>query len=134
VRLSVPASSLSPSVDAEDRDNPDASPDKWDDRLKEIAGISTVQSFWQVFNNTPFTNLPLKDSLHLFKKNVKPLWEDPRNKNGGAWTFRVPKAQSHEFWKEVLMMAIGEILQEVVEKGLFTPAQRWETMADGIRR
>jgi hypothetical protein len=94
-----------------------------------------VQSFWQVFNNTPFTNLPLKDSLHLFKKNVKPLWEDPRNKNGGAWTFRVPKAQSHEFWKEVLMMAIGEILQEVVEKGLFTPpGEKCDVMADPIRR
>lgn len=36
---------------------------------------------------------------------------------GGAWTFRVPKANSQEFWKEVLMMAIGEILQEVVERG-----------------
>lgn len=45
--------------------------------------------------------------------------EDRRNANGGAWTFRVPKANSHEFWKEILMMAIGEILQEVVEKGKF---------------
>lgn len=43
--------------------------------------------------------------------------EDARNKNGGAWTFRISKERSHEFWKEVLMMAIGEILQEVVEKG-----------------
>jgi hypothetical protein len=73
VRFPAP---LSPFTRAKDiyRDNPDALPDKWDDRLKEIAQISTVQSFWQVFNNTPFTNLPLKDSLHLFKKNVKPLW------------------------------------------------------------
>lgn len=43
--------------------------------------------------------------------------EDPRNTNGGAWTFRVSKDKSHEFWKEILMMAIGEILQDVVEKG-----------------
>jgi Eukaryotic initiation factor 4E len=94
------------------------------------------QTFWQVYNNTPFSTLPLRDSLHLFKKNVKPIWyvafcpvtgaleltvccrEDPRNKNGGAWTFRVPKANSQEFWKEVQMMAIGEILQEVVERGM----------------
>lgn len=45
------------------------------------------------------------------------LREDPRNKNGGAWAFRVPKANSQEFWKEILMMAIGEILQEVVAEG-----------------
>lgn len=51
---------------------------------------------------------------------VRDCREDKRNKNGGAWTFRVPKSQSHEFWKEVLMMAIGEILQEVVEKGMFS--------------
>jgi hypothetical protein len=76
-----------------------------------------TQSFWQVINNTPFANLPLRDSLHLFKKNVKPIWEDPRNKNGGAWTFRVPKATSFEFWKEILMAAIGEELQDSVEKG-----------------
>lgn len=47
------------------------------------------------------------------------LREDSRNKNGGAWIFRVPKANSQEFWKEILMMAIGEVLQEVVHKGSF---------------
>jgi len=93
-------------------------PASWhQDQLKEIAHINTVQGFWQVFNNTPFETLQLRDSLHLFKKGVKPVWEDKRNVNGGAWTFRIPKAQSYEFWKEVLMMTIGEILQEVVERG-----------------
>ncbi|KAI5790155.1 translation initiation factor eIF 4e-like domain-containing protein [Geopyxis carbonaria] len=103
----------------ERQNNPDAaaSEEKWEDQLKEIAQISTIQSFWQVFNNTPFATLPVRDSLHLFKKNIKPVWEDRRNANGGAWTFRVPKTNSHEFWKEILMMAIGEYLQEVVEKG-----------------
>jgi len=100
-----------------DRNNPNANEEEWEDQLKEIADINTVQTFWQVYNNTPFSTLPLRDSLHLFKKNVKPIWEDPRNKNGGAWTFRVPKANSQEFSKEVQMMAIGEILQEVVERG-----------------
>lgn len=97
--------------------NSNTNEEEWEDQLKEIAGISTVQTFWQVYNNTPFTTLPLRDSLHLFKKNVKPIWEDSRNKNGGAWIFRVPKANSQEFWKEILMMAIGEVLQEVVHKG-----------------
>ncbi|RPA95220.1 translation initiation factor eIF4e [Choiromyces venosus 120613-1] len=125
--------------------NSNTNEEEWEDQLKEIAGISTVQTFWQVYNNTPFATLPLRDSLHLFKNNVKPIWydisspldilghwgslffflfftllrEDPRNKNGGAWTFRVPKANSQEFWKEILMMAIGEVLQEVVHKGWF---------------
>jgi hypothetical protein len=35
----------------------------------------------------------------------------------------VPKDKGLDFWKEILMMAIGEILQEVVhvKKGMFTP-------------
>ncbi|KAF3930568.1 hypothetical protein ABW19_dt0203506 [Dactylella cylindrospora] len=88
-------------------------------QLKELANISTIQAFWQVYNNTPFESLALRDSLLLFKKNVKPIWEDPRNNKGGAWTFRISKTNnnSSEFWKEILMMAIGEVLQEVVEKG-----------------
>ena len=70
-------------------------------------------------NNTPFQNLNLRDTILLFKKNVKPIWEDPRNNKGGAWSFRISKSgdTSFEFWKEILMMAIGEVLQEVVEKG-----------------
>ena len=40
----------------------------------EIEEINTVQRFWQVFNNTPFSNLPPNDWLHLFKKDVKPIW------------------------------------------------------------
>ncbi|KAI5783769.1 translation initiation factor eIF 4e-like domain-containing protein [Pyronema domesticum] len=97
-----------------EKDDPDADLVKWDDRLTKTADINTVQSFWQVFNNTPFVGLPIKYSMHLFKKDVKPLWEDPFNVNGGAWTFRVPKDKGLDFWREILMMAIGEILQEVV--------------------
>jgi hypothetical protein len=52
--------------------------------------------------------------VHLFKKGVKPLWEDPRNIKGGAWTFRVPKEQAPEFWKHLCLAAIGEVLQGAV--------------------
>ncbi|EPS39236.1 hypothetical protein H072_7014 [Dactylellina haptotyla CBS 200.50] len=93
--------------------------DGYASQLKELANLSTIQDFWQVYNNTPFESLALRDSLLLFKKNVKPIWEDPRNNKGGSWTFRISKngGNSSDFWKETLMMAIGEVLQEVVEKG-----------------
>lgn len=58
--------------------------------------------------------MKLRDSVHLFKKGVKPLWEDPRNVRGGAWTFRVPKEQAPDFWMHICLLAIGERLQEAV--------------------
>lgn len=94
--------------------NPDPAT-SYEDRLEPLASISDVRQFWNVFNNFDISQLKLRDSIHLFHKGVKPVWEDPRNARGGSWTFRVPKANAAEFWKEICMMAIGEQLQEAVE-------------------
>jgi hypothetical protein len=87
----------------------------YEDRLEILANVDDVRKFWNVFNNFDISRLPLRDSVHLFHKGVKPVWEDPRNARGGSWTFRVPKAQAVEFWGEICMMAIGEQLQNAVE-------------------
>ena len=85
------------------------------DRLEVLANVDDVRKFWNVFNNFDISRLQLRDSVHLFHKGIRPVWEDVRNARGGAWTFRVPKQQAAEFWKEVCMMAIGEQLQSCVE-------------------
>ena len=87
----------------------------YEDRLEVLANVDDVRKFWNVFNNFDIAHLQLRDSVHLFHKGIKPVWEDSRNARGGSWTFRVPKAQAVEFWKEICMMAIGEQLQAAVE-------------------
>lgn len=79
--------------------------------------IMTVKLFWEVVNSFPLQRLGFKDSVHFFKRGVKPVWEDPRNVNGGAWTFRVPKERTDQFWKELLVLAVGEEFFDVVQKG-----------------
>lgn len=103
-----------------DRQQSNSSPQKdgevtYEDRLEVLANVDDVRRFWNVFNNFDITRLQLRDSIHLFHKGIKPVWEDPRNSRGGSWTFRVPKSQAPEFWKELCMMAIGESLQAAVE-------------------
>jgi hypothetical protein len=88
----------------------------YEDRLVLLAPVPTIASFWSLFNNFPLSSLPLRDTIHLFKHTILPTWESPRNRSGGAWTFRVPKDPAPEFWKEVCMMAIGETLQAAVEE------------------
>ncbi|KAF7190012.1 Eukaryotic translation initiation factor 4E type 3 [Pseudocercospora fuligena] len=87
----------------------------YESRLELLAQISDVKAFWSVFNNFDITRLQLRDSIHLFHKGVKPVWEDSRNEKGGSWTFRVPKSNAQDFWKELCMMAIGEQLQSAVQ-------------------
>lgn len=87
----------------------------YEERLVKLLDITDVQHFWELYNNFPVEKmLRLRDSVHLFKKGVKPLWEDPRNLKGGAWTFRVPKELAPEFWKHLCLAAIGESLQAAV--------------------
>lgn len=80
-----------------------------------LENIVTIKPFWESFNQLPLTALRMKDSVHFFKRGVKPVWEDPRNISGGSWTFRVPKAQSEEFWKEALLIAVGEQFADVIQ-------------------
>lgn len=87
----------------------------YEDRLVSLAQVTDVREFWEVFNNFDTTRLPMRDAVHLFKKGVKPIWEDSRNARGGALSFRVTKEKAPEFWKEICMMAIGERMQDAVK-------------------
>lgn len=84
-----------------------------------LDNIITIKTFWEVFNQFPLDALKMKDSVHFFKRGVKPVWEDPRNITGGSWTFRVPKPQSGEFWKELLLLAVGEQFVDVIQPRKF---------------
>lgn len=80
-----------------------------------LEDIITIKHFWELFNQFPLAALKMKDSVHFFKRGVTPVWEDDRNSNGGSWTFRIPKAQSEEFWKEILLLAVGEQFADVIQ-------------------
>ncbi|KAL1283681.1 Eukaryotic translation initiation factor [Trichinella pseudospiralis] len=58
----------------------------WQDRLKEVAAFNTVEDFWALYNYIQkASSLPNNSDFYYFKQGVRPMWEDPRNKNGGRW-------------------------------------------------
>jgi hypothetical protein len=77
--------------------------------------IISIKEFYQHFNNIPTDSLKLRDSIHLFHVGVKPLWEDPRNTRGGAYYFRIGKDVAEQFWHEICLLAVGDVLQGAVE-------------------
>jgi hypothetical protein len=93
-----------------------ASSEEYASRPKPLGDqIISVKEFYQHFNNIPVENLKLRDSIHLFHLGVKPVWEDPRNARGGAWYFKVSKELAPQFWHEMCLLAVGDILQGAVE-------------------
>lgn len=67
---------------------------------------------WQN-NIAPVSELALKSDYNLFKKGVRPEWEDPQNKHGGRWSYQVKaKERIDEMWLHVMLAAIGETLED----------------------
>jgi translation initiation factor 4E len=66
-------------------------------------------------NITPTSDLALKSDYHLFKKGVRPEWEDAQNKHGGKWAFQFKDKKAiniDALWLHVMLAAIGENLED----------------------
>lgn len=90
----------------------------YDDRLyllhEDVADIAT---FYRIYNNYPWDKIKLRDTVHIFRKGVKPIWEDSENLKGGCWTFRVPKSRSQAFFHEASILCMANELQASVQAG-----------------
>lgn len=81
--------------------------------------VSDIATFYRVYNNYPWDKVKLRDTVHIFRKGVKPTWEDPENIKGGCWTFRVPKAKSQDFFHEIAILCMANEFQAALESGTF---------------
>jgi translation initiation factor 4E len=78
--------------------------DSFEDSLHPVANIDTVEQFWAYYQHFKRpTNLPVGSYIYLFKRNVKPVWEDPSNKQGGAFVLRFDRAKSNRMWEDILL-------------------------------
>lgn len=56
---------------------------------KQVRTFSTVEEFWETYGHLRRVDkLPFTSEFQIFRKGVKPLWEDPINEKGGKWVVR----------------------------------------------
>ena len=49
-----------------------------------MINFDTVEDFWSLYNHIEVASkLQIGSDYSLFKKGIKPMWEDPHNKDGG---------------------------------------------------
>ena len=100
------------------RPSAETTADEWCTRLTLVAQLTSVEGFWRLFNNFELlSDFPIGMSLNFFKKDVKPLWEDPANEGGGRWYFGLEKSrltqyniQIQETWIYILLSLIGNTI------------------------
>ena len=82
-----------------------------------LAHFSTVEAFWAVYTHLkrPST-LPSVSDYHMFRKGVRPVWEDEENKRGGKWIIRLKKGVSDRYWEELLFAIVGDQFAEAGEE------------------
>lgn len=58
--------------------------------LRLVGQIGTVEQWWGIYCHTVrLSELPPYTDLHLFKKGIQPMWEDPANSKGGKWVWNI---------------------------------------------
>ena len=45
--------------------------------------------------------------LFLMKEGIKPTWEDPQNRNGGCFSYKVSNKNVAKIWKELTYITVG---------------------------
>lgn len=73
-----------------------------------VAHFGTVEEFWTVYTHLRRPSaLPHVSDYHLFKKGIRPVWEDAENKNGGKWNIRLRKGVANRYWEDLLLAIVG---------------------------
>jgi translation initiation factor 4E len=45
--------------------------------------------------------------LFLMKEGIKPTWEDPKNRNGGCFSYKVSNKNVFKVWKDLTYVVVG---------------------------
>jgi len=83
--------------------------------LTVIGDFDTVESFCRYFNwLKPPSKLEKNSNYHLFKKGIKPMWEDEANANGGKWVLTMKNNPQllDRCWNWLAMALVGEDMDE----------------------
>ncbi|EDW93807.1 eukaryotic translation initiation factor 4E1 [Drosophila yakuba] len=87
----------------------------WKDMLNEITEIDSVETFWSLYYTikTP-SELKIGCDYSMFKKGIKPMWEDEANIKGGRWLVTAGKSAKVELdriWLDILLMMVGQTFE-----------------------
>ena len=57
--------------------------------------------------------------LFVMRNGITPLWEDPKNRSGGCFSFKVINKYVPNIWKSLLCALCGETLMQDIKKNNF---------------
>ncbi|KAI6248810.1 Eukaryotic translation initiation factor 4E type 2 [Erysiphe necator] len=90
---------------------------QYEKTLHPIAGFSNAEDFFTVYRHLKRPSaLPPVSDYHLFKKGIRPVWEDNENRKGGKWIVRLKKGLSDRYWEDLIFAIVGDQFAEASEE------------------
>lgn len=81
--------------------------------IESIASFATIEDFWSIYLQFPQIEELRRGGLSLFKKGIRPAWEDPQN--AGGQTARLTALRiTKESWEHLVLAVIGGSLEAKV--------------------
>ena len=74
--------------------------------LREIDTAEKVVSLNQSIHDNIIKNC----MLFVMRDGITPMWEDPKNRNGGCFSYKIINKHAPEVWKTLLLLLCGETL------------------------
>ena len=80
----------------------------YENQVKKLSTFSTIEDFWKIFQHLKKPEeLNIGIEIDLFKNEIKPVWEEEVNKNGGKIALKLNKNYTSIIWEELIFAFIG---------------------------
>jgi len=76
---------------------------------KKIYEFSTVEEVLSIYANLP-PKLVVNCMLFLMRSGITPTWEDPRNRKGGCFSYKLNNKSVPDCWRKISFSTCGETL------------------------
>jgi hypothetical protein len=80
---------------------------------EKLATVSTIEQYWGVMNNLKRIDCGM---FFFMREGYIPMYEDVKQIDGGGLTFKVSRKDIYQFFKEITMYAVGEIISDHPEE------------------
>ena len=76
---------------------------------KNIYSLTSIEETIAVMESLPET-LVKNCMLFLMRDGIKPTWEDPKNREGGCFSYKVSNKHVYNVWKELSYVLVGNTI------------------------
>lgn len=75
----------------------------------EVCKVKTIEETVNIMSKLPIS-LVKNCMLFFMKEGVKPHWEDPSNRKGGCFSYKVLDKNIYETWKQITYVTAGNTI------------------------